>query len=345
MINKAPKVAIVILNWNGQHLLEKFLPSVLKTNYSNYKIYVGDNASTDSSVDYLKRNFPQIEIISNKQNYGFARGYNEVLKGVKADYLVLLNSDVEVTANWLNPVIEAMERDVSIGAAQPKIKAFSKKSHFEYAGAAGGFIDYLGYPFCRGRLFDNLEEDLGHYDDSGEVFWASGCAFFIREQAWLSSGGFDERFFAHMEEIDLCWRLKLAGYKIWYEASSTVFHLGGGTLSAESPNKTYLNFRNNLLMMHKNMQNKGRFWILTFRIILDFIALLKFVSGGKLKNAWAVSRAHQSFFILIFNRNNIYKTIKFNNLFINKIYKKSIIYAYFIKGKRIYSELNQTDFS
>ncbi len=340
MTGTYPSVAIVILNWNGKLLLEKFLPSVVQNEYINCKIYVGDNASTDDSISFLKDKYPEITLIVNDYNYGFAKGYNEVLKFVEADYFILLNSDVEVSKNWVSPVINLMEQDKSIAVAQPKIKSFHDKQLFEYAGAAGGFIDYLGYPFCRGRIFDQVELDNGQYDTSGEIFWASGCAFFIRKQAWLQSGGFDEQFFAHMEEIDLCWRLKVIGYKIYYVSESYVYHVGGGTLNSDNPQKTYLNFRNNLLMIWKNMPNKSIYWVLTLRIILDFVALLLFIFKGKFKNGWAVSKAHQHFFKLIFTKYKNYKTLNYSKLNLVKLYNKSIVIQYFIKRKNKFSELD-----
>jgi GT2 family glycosyltransferase len=244
-----PRVAVVILNWNGINYLKQFLPSVCASTYPNLEIIIGDNASTDESVVYVRDNYPQVKIIINDQNYGFAGGYNKILTQLDHDYFILLNSDVEVEPNWIEPVISLMESDSKIAAAQPKILSQANKHSFEYAGAAGGFIDDFGYPFCRGRLFDTLELDKGQYNESSEVFWASGAAFFIKRPNWLEMNGLDDDFFAHMEEIDLCWRLKNEGYKIMYCADSQVYHVGGGTLQAESPFKTYLNFRNNLVLL------------------------------------------------------------------------------------------------
>ena len=246
------KVAVVILNWNGKSFLEKFLPSVFACNSSYAEIIVADNASTDDSVSFLKSKYPQIKIIQNSSNGGFAKGYNDALKLVEAEYYVLLNSDVEVTPNWIDSVIQLMDTDKSIAACQPKIRAFDDKKSFEYAGAGGGFIDKYGYPFCRGRILDTLEEDKGQYNDVREVFWATGACLFVRSECYHKVNGFDEDFFAHMEEIDLCWRLKNLGYKIMYSPNSTVFHVGGGTLNKTSPKKTYLNFRNNLILLCKN---------------------------------------------------------------------------------------------
>ncbi|MGZ3836376.1 MAG: glycosyltransferase family 2 protein, partial [Mucilaginibacter sp.] len=247
MIN-TPKVAVVILNWNGIKHLREFLPSVLASTWANLDVIVGDNGSTDGSVDFLRQNFPSVLIIQLDQNYGFTGGYNRVLEKVEADYYILLNSDVEVPVGWIEPVIALMESDPLIAAAAPKIKSFSQKDHFEHAGAAGGFIDVFGYPFCRGRMFYEIEEDRGQYEQSDEVFWATGAAMFVKSECWKLAGGFDDHFFAHMEEIDLCWRLKNAGYKVMYCAQSEVYHVGGGTLNVENPFKTFLNFRNNLLL-------------------------------------------------------------------------------------------------
>jgi GT2 family glycosyltransferase len=294
-MSSIPKVAIVILNWNGLKHLSQFLPSVMQSDWPNLEIVVGDNASSDGSVKFLQNSFPSICIIQNDDNYGFTGGYNRVLKQVEADYYILLNSDIEVTPNWIKPVIELMESDALIAAAAPKIKSYHLQTHFEHAGAAGGFIDSYGYPFCRGRIFYELEEDRGQYNQSGEVFWASGAALFIKKKHWDETGGFDERFFAHMEEIDLCWRLKNMGYKVMYCAESEVYHVGGGTLDKENPFKTYLNFRNNLLLLKKNLPFGRSFFTISLRFWLDLLAIARFMNEGKRKDAWAISRAHQNF--------------------------------------------------
>ncbi len=338
MQNK-PKVAVVILNWNGKNYLETFLPALVTCPYSNLEIIVGDNASTDDSVDFIRSNYPQVKIIITDQNYGFAGGYNRVLKEVDADYFVLLNSDVEVSSgDWISPVINLMESDSKIAAAQPKILSYRDKQSFEYAGAAGGFIDKWGYAFCRGRLFDTIEKDGGQYNRASEIFWASGAAFFIKKSCWDEAGGFDEDFFAHMEEIDLCWRLKHLGYQIWYCPDSAVYHVGGGTLSAESPHKTFLNFRNNLLMIQKNTSG----FIGTFKIIvrffLDFLSLIKFLMDKNPKNAWAISRAHVDFLKKASQNVKKRKTLgqKFNAV---GLYPKSIVWDYFGLNKKKYSDL------
>jgi GT2 family glycosyltransferase len=255
------KTAVVILNWNGRNFLETFLPSVLEYSARCADVIVADNASTDDSVAFLQEHYPQIRIIEHPKNGGFSKGYNDALKQIDAEYYILLNSDVEVTPNWITPVIEMMDADPSIAACQPKLRSFEDRSQFEYAGAAGGFIDAYGYPFCRGRIFDVLEEDRGQYDDACEVFWATGACLFVRADLYHALGGLDEDFFAHMEEIDFCWRLKNNGHKVMYCPDSTVYHVGGGALPKSSPRKTYLNFRNNLALLVKNLPSKRLGWV------------------------------------------------------------------------------------
>jgi GT2 family glycosyltransferase len=337
-----PKVAIVILNWNGKYFLEKFLPSVYNSTYPNIEFVIGDNASTDDSLSFVKEIYPHIRVIQNDQNYGFAGGYNKVLEKVEADYYILLNSDVEVTDNWIEPVIEMMERE-NYAAAQPKIRAYHKKTHFEHAGAAGGYIDGLGYPFCRGRILHITEEDQGQYDDEQEIFWATGAALFIKSTAWKESLGFDANFFAHMEEIDLCWRLKKLGYKIGYCPASTVYHVGGGTLKTSNPKKTYLNFRNNLFMLQKNLPLTKGFAVIFIRLWLDLLALIHFIIQGKGKDAWAVSRAHQDFFISLFR--NSKKRKKYSTKENKKgIYHKSIIWAFYVNKIQKFVDLSANNF-
>ena len=290
-----PSVAIVILNYNGRQWLEKMLPSVVATDYPDYRLVVADNASTDDSVAWLAVNYPGVACLELAENYGFAEGYNRALRRIKADYFVLLNSDVEVTPHWLTPVIERMERQPTIGAAQPKIRSYHRRGHFEYAGAAGGFIDRFGYPFCRGRIFDTLETDTGQYDTARPVFWATGAALFVRGPLFERLGGFDGRFFAHMEEIDLCWRLQRAGYEVWCIPQSTVYHVGGGTLDYTSPRKTYLNFRNNLGLLYKQLDQR-RVRTLFYRLVLDGAAGWQFLWKGQGKNFLAVLRAHLDFY-------------------------------------------------
>jgi len=333
-----PRIAIVILNWNGKAHLETFLPSVIRNSPSSVQIIVGDNGSTDDSLNFLSEHFPPVRVIPLGANLGFAGGYNAILRQVEADYFVLLNSDVEVTENWIIPVIDLMEQHELIGAVQPKILAYKDKHKFEHAGAAGGYIDVLGYPFCAGRILDTTEVDNGQYQEDKEIFWATGAALFIKRRAWEQAGGFDADFFAHMEEIDLCWRLKILGYQVWYCATSTVYHVGGGTLQKENPFKTYLNFRNNLLMLQKNLPFWQAVFTLFIRFWLDFLALIRFLSEGKTKDAQAINKAHVNFF------RNFWKTAKKRKQFrtfgmMTGVYKGSIIWAYYIKKKKSFTDL------
>lgn len=336
-----PKVAILILNWNGVHFLQQFLPSVLSSNYDNLEVYVADNASTDSSISFVQKNFPTVRIIQNAQNYGFAEGYNRALKGLEAEYYVLLNSDVEVTENWIQPIIDLLEEDKKIAACQPKVLAFHRKSHFEYAGAAGGWMDRFGYMFCRGRFFDICEEDKGQYDAACEVFWASGAAMFIRAELYHQIGGLDGDFFAHMEEIDLCWRLKQAGYRIFCEPKSVVYHVGGGTLPQGNPRKLFLNFRNSLAMLFKNLTFLQLFTIFPVRLVLDNIAALKFLTSGNWGDFKAVVKAEWNFFLHLFKwirkRRETKRLVKQAAIGGKRnevgIYKGSIVVQHFLKGK------------
>ena len=293
------KTAVVILNWNGKDWLGKFLPTVIKHS-SDAEIIVADNGSTDDSISFLSANFPTVSIVNNKENLGFAGGYNKVLNQIHAEYYVLLNSDVEVCENWLSPIINLMDSDKNIAACQPKLLDFNNRSKFEYAGASGGFIDNLGYPFCRGRIFDNLEEDNAQYNDAVEVFWATGACIFVRAESFWEVGGFDTDFFAHQEEIDLCWRLKNKGYKVMVEPKSVVYHVGGGTLDTGSPFKTHLNFRNNLKMLFKNLPLPSLFVVIPIRLLLDAVAAITFL---KQKNGFfhffAIVKAHFAFYFTI----------------------------------------------
>lgn len=295
MTENSKNIAVAILNWNGKNWLQKFLPSVIRFS-EEAEIYVIDNHSTDDSVDFLKENFPTVKIVINDKNYGFAGGYNEGLKKINAEYFCLLNSDVEVTENWIKPVLNLFEKNPSISAIQPKILSFNNKNYFEFAGAAGGLIDNLGYPYCRGRIFDEVEEDKGQYNDEAEIFWASGCCFFIRSKDFWEQNGFDERFFAHQEEIDLCWRLINSGKKIFYTGKSEVYHVGGGTLNKQSAQKTYLNIRNNLSMMLKNLPFPKLIGLIFFRLCLDGIAGIYFGLKQGFPHLWAVVRAHFGFY-------------------------------------------------
>lgn len=342
-MSKFPKTAIVILNWNGEQLFSKFLPSVIENSQGeNIEIIVADNGSTDQSILYLQHNFPSIKIIDLKKNYGFAEGYNQALKQVDADYIVLLNSDVKVAKNWIEPCLSQFETDKTIAAIQPKILSYNQPEYFEYAGAAGGFIDKYGYPFCRGRILDKLEKDKGQYNKSTEIFWATGAAMFVRASAFKEAGGLDGDFWAHMEEIDLCWRLKNRGLKVIYEPQSVVYHLGGGTLSYDSPQKVYLNFRNNLWMLFKNLPKEQFKRTLIIRMILDGVAALKFIAGFQFNNFWAVAHAHLEFYKNISNlirkRKEIQKTVVIKQHPEN--YSKSIMWKYFIQKKRRFTDLD-----
>ncbi len=342
-MNQYPKVAVVILNWNGRFFLEKFLPSVYNSDYPNIEFIVGDNGSVDDSVEFVATVYPAIRIVRNASNLGFAGGYNEVLKAVDADYFVLLNSDVEVTPNWITPVIELLENTPDMAAAQPKIRSYYLRDHFEHAGAAGGFIDHYGFPFCRGRMLHVLEKDHGQYDDPCDVFWASGAAFFIKRRHWELSGGFDADFFAHMEEVDLCWRLQLAGFRIGYCPQSVVYHVGGGTLPASNPRKTYLNFRNSLLMLQKNLPFVEAAWVVFARMWIDLLALIHFMVARKFRDAWAISRSHQRFFL------DFFKTARKRKRYDQKtspkgMYRGSFIWAFYIHGRNIFSKLDPKRF-
>lgn len=338
-----PKVAVVILNWNGRYFLEKFLPYIFNSSYPNVDFVIGDNASTDDSVRFVQENYPAIRIIQQETNLGFAGGYNETLSEVEADYYVLLNSDVEVSPGWIEPVIDFLEGTPDMVAAQPKIRCIHDRKLFEHAGAAGGFLDSYGYPFCRGRVLDSLEEDLGQYDDAREVFWATGAALFIRSSVWKEAGGFDPDFFAHMEEIDLCWRLKRMGYKIGVCPESVVYHVGGGTLKTSNPQKTYLNFRNNMVMLQKNLGFWPAVWVIFIRLWLDLFALLKFLGERKPRDAWAISRAHQYFFLNIFK--NARKRVSFDAVYNKKgLYKKCVVWDFFVYKTRKFSGLKEKNF-
>ena len=293
------KIAVVVLNWNGKAWLGKFLPTLVKHS-QEATVFVVDNASTDDSVAFVKNNFPTVKAIVNATNGGYAKGYNDALKQIDAEYFVLINSDIEVTKDWLSPIINLMDSDKQIAACQPKILDYNNKTKFEYAGASGGFIDNLGYPFCRGRIFDSIEEDNGQYNDAVEVFWATGACLFVRASHFNEIGGLDEDFFAHQEEIDLCWRLKNKGYKIMVQPKSNVYHVGGGTLNAGSPFKTHLNFRNNLFMLLKNLPASALFTTIPARLVLDGIAALTFLNKEKgLQHVLAIAKAHFIFYFEI----------------------------------------------
>jgi len=331
------KIAIVILNWNGQKLLEKFLPSIIKySTLNNVEIYVADNASTDNSVSFTKEHFPLIKVIQNKKNGGYAKGYNDALQHIKADIYALVNSDIEVAENWLNPIISTFENEPETAIIQPKILDYKNKNKFEYAGAAGGFIDKFGYPYCRGRIFSNLETDNQQYNDTIEIFWATGACLFIRSEVYHKLNGFDEDYFAHQEEIDLCWRAKNLDYSIKYVGTSTVFHIGGATLKEESPRKSFLNFRNSLFTLVKNLPVSKLIPILFIRLILDGIAGVKFLFERRPIHTFAILRAHLSFYYYL--PKTIRKRTK-NLQKRNYFTLKSIVWNYFVLGKKNYKDL------
>ena len=328
------KIAVVILNWNGKRLLETFLPSVIKFS-EEAVIYVADNASTDDSVAFLKTNFPMVKIIQNKENFGFAKGYNEALKDVDAQIYALVNSDIEVTENWLKPIIKTFDDEAKTAIIQPKILDYKDKNYFEYAGAAGGFIDQFGYPFCRGRIFKTVEKDNHQYDDNCEIFWASGACFFTRKNVFDELKGFDEDFFAHQEEIDLCWRAFNKNYETKYIFSSVVYHIGGATLSQGNPQKTYLNFRNSLLMLTKNLPRSEMMKVLIIRMILDSFAGFQFLSDGKFKHFFAILKAHFSFYKMFLKTIKKRENVQFKDYF--RI--KSIVFSYFMNNGKVFEKL------
>jgi len=339
----SPSVAIVILNWNGKHYLQQFLPSVLSTDYPNYKVVIADNASTDDSVQFLKTTYPQLEIINLVKNFGFAKGYNEALKKITADYYVLLNSDVETTPGWLTPMIQLLEKNKVNGACQPKILMHKNRAYFEYAGAAGGWLDAYGYPFARGRVFDICEEDKSQYNDIAEVFWASGSSLVIRSEVFHQMNGFDEYFFAHQEEIDLCWRMQLSGYKIFCCPQAVVYHIGGGTLPRGNSKKTFLNFRNNQIMLAKNLPRSEKWWKIPFRMTLDIISAVKGLLSGDGGYFVAIFRAHLGFIKWIFTgkRANKLKRRKLNQL--AGLYEGNIAWQHFAKKKNCFSDIVITE--
>ncbi|WP_179336011.1 glycosyltransferase family 2 protein [Winogradskyella costae] len=321
-------IAIVILNWNGKALLKQFLPSVIKYSHDAI-IYIADNASTDDSVSFISEHYPNIVIIKNNDNGGYAKGYNEALTYVIEPLLCLLNSDIEVTENWLQPILSEFNSNTNTAIIQPKILDYKKKSHFEYAGAAGGFIDKYGYPYCRGRIFETIEEDNGQYDDTKTIFWASGACFFIKNDIFKSLKGFDETYFAHMEEIDLCWRAFNANYTTKYVGASTVYHVGGATLNSTNPKKTYLNFRNSLFTLVKNTDNNWVFRVL-IRMVLDGVAALRFLLQLKPAFLFAILKAHFSFY---FNLPRLLRQQKQLSKRSGYYETSSIVWSYFINKR------------
>lgn len=336
---KFPSVAVVILNWNGRDYLEKFLPPLLISNYENLEIIVADNFSTDGSVQFIREHFPGVRVILNQENEGFAKGYNTALEQVEAKYYVLLNSDVLVTPNWITPVVSLLESDDRIGACQPKILSYKHRNLFEYAGACGGWLDSLGYPFCRGRVFDFCETDTGQYNRTQNIFWASGAALFIRSAVYHKTGGFDKEFFAHQEEIDLCWRIQRAGYKIASQPASTVYHVGGGTLPMGSSLKVFLNFRNNLMLLSKNLRRDEAAYKIPLRITLDVAAALHALLKGDSRTCRSIFRAHGHYFVWLFKMNKQKKLPRMKMSEMAGVYSGSIIWQYFFRHKKTFSEI------
>ena len=330
------RIAIVILNWNGQKLLEQFLPSVVNFSSEEAVIYIADNASTDSSITYIQKQYPSIRIVQNTINGGYAKGYNDALQFIDAEIYCLLNSDVEVTENWLKPIIDVFKREEETAIIQPKLLDFKDKTKFEYAGAAGGYIDLFGYPYCRGRIFNHLENDEGQFNNTTNIFWASGACLFIRSKVYHQLEGFDEDYFAHQEEIDLCWRTQSNGYKVKYVGESTVYHVGGATLQETNPHKTYLNFRNSLFNIAKNVPKKWFLFVFISRLVLDGVAGIKFIVELRPIHTWAIIKAHFSFY------NNFNKSLKKRK----KISKKpnyyqhvSIVWQHFVFGRKEFKDL------
>jgi len=334
-----PSVAIVVLNYNTAHLLQQFLPSIVETTYPNVRLIVADNGSTDNSEQIVNL-FDKVEWMPLDKNYGYAEGYNIALNQINSKYYVLLNSDVEVTPNWIEPLVAYAHANEGFVALQPKIKSFNNKDYFEYAGAAGGFLDQLGYPYCRGRIFDVCEKDEGQYDSPMEIFWASGAALFIESASYKMVGGLDKRLFAHMEEIDLCWRLKLLGYKIACVPQSAVYHVGGGTLSAQNAKKTYLNFRNSLVLLARYNSGITAFFKIFLRMVLDAPAALLFLSKGRFADVWAIARAHWNFILNLHYWTENKLNLERKHSGIKKNLLPSIAYAYYLKGVKKFSNLN-----
>ena len=336
------RTSIVILNWNGAEYLQKFLPVLVEnTQIPDVEIVIADNASTDDSLSILEKNFPTVRIIALEENYGFASGYNKALWQLKADYFVLLNSDVEVSAGWLQPLLSYMKTHENVAACQPKIRSYNKKEYFEYAGASGGFIDKFGYPFCRGRMLGKTEKDYGQYDDTVNVFWATGACLMIRSEVFFAVNGFDTNFFAHMEEIDLCWRLRGRSYELVCIPQSVVYHVGGGTLNTESPYKTYLNYRNNLLMLYKNLPDNELRKTMFVRYFLDYLSAFHLILTGHFNNAFEIFRARHDYKKMRLEYIDTRRTSRqhITNRKIAEIYSKSIIFQYYFKRKKTYNKL------
>lgn len=330
--------AVVILNWNGKKMLERFLPSVTLHSTGDTEVIIADNGSTDDSLAFVREHYPRLRIIELDKNYGFAGGYNRALEQVEADYYVLLNDDVEVTPNWIEPVIAQMEQHPQTAICQPKLLMYDQRDTFEYAGGAGGFIDKYGYPFCRGRMFTTLEQDRGQYDDPCPIFWASGAAMFVRSSVWKELGGLDDDFFAHMEEIDFCWRAKNAGYEVEYCPHSVVYHVGGGTLPKSNPHKTYLNFRNNMALLYKNLPQSRLAWVMVCRVVLDYVAAFKFLMERKPKEFSAVVQAHRAFYKWM-PRLKVKRLRRQQQLPVSCIHPRLILVDYYLLRHHLFSQL------
>ncbi|MFC2086636.1 glycosyltransferase family 2 protein [Bacteroidota bacterium] len=349
MNTKTSSIAIVILNWNGKNFLSKFLPVLVSNSqYPGTEIYVIDNCSTDSSIDLLKNSYNNIKLIELDKNYGFAGGYNRGLKQINAEFYILLNSDVEVTPNWIEPVLKEFRKNDKIAVCQPKIKSYHNKSHFEYAGAAGGFIDKYGFTFCRGRIFGYVEKDEHQYDQFSKIFWASGACFFIKSKVFFEVGGFDEDFFAHMEEIDMCWRIINKGYSVAFTPDSTVYHVGGGTLPNNTPFKNYLNYRNNLYLLYKNLPDTIFIKTIRRRIIFDLLAIIRFLLLFQFRNAFSVFKAYKDFNSSRFKfyRKRVKNRTSYDlNYGAANLVNLSIVLEYFLKRRKNFSTLRLESFS
>lgn len=332
------KIAVVILNWNGKQLLEQFLPSIIAHSQGLAGVYVADNNSSDDSVAFVKANYPQVTLVRNAENGGYAKGYNDALKNIEADIYCLINSDVEVTKNWLVPVVEAFQNAPELAVIQPKILDYNSKNTFEYAGAGGGFTDSLGYLYCRGRVFSTLENDSGQYDTALDIHWASGACFFVRSSVFHELNGFDEGFFAHQEEVDLCWRIRNAGHRIAVAPKAIIYHVGGATLSVLNPQKTYLNFRNSLFTLTKNLPSNRLFLVLFIRLCLDGLAVVKYLFELKPRHGWAILKAHLHFYrkwahYRAKRKEQDQKQRRYYQI-------RSIVWKYFILGKKKYSQID-----
>ncbi|MFA6617713.1 MAG: glycosyltransferase family 2 protein [Candidatus Neomarinimicrobiota bacterium] len=335
------KVAVVLLSYNSRAYIEQFIPYVLKSTYKDFKLILVDNASTDDTLGFMQRNYPQIDILNIEVNKGFTNGFVESLPCIKAEYYALVTSDVEVAPDWLEPMVEAMDADRNLAACQPKIKAFKDRDSFEYAGATGGFMDKWGYMFCRGRIFDSVEKDKGQYDEPMDIFWASGAVFLLRADVYHEVGGFDNDYFAHMEEIDLCWKIHRAAYNIKVIPASEVFHVGGSVILYGSSEKTYRNYRNNLILLTKHLPTFRLIWMLPWRLILDFVSAMQALLGGRKKECAAIFKAHRDYFASwgkwLGKRSEVLQRVPYRK--IKGIYNRSIIWQYFLRGKKTFSNL------